>query len=101
MGQRGAQFGAGLEQRAGNQIGQFRGGPGPSLEWSWLGRGLHWKGAGACVPWFSCDISALCVAEAVAPVTAWGLFIGVEGVPEHFATSVPKTLGAKCPSKLL
>lgn len=34
-----------------------------------------------------------CVAEA-ALVTTWGLFIGVEGIPEHFATSLfPRFLG--------
>ena len=66
-----------------------------------LGRGLHWKGAGALAPWFSCDVSALCVAEPVALVTAWGLFIDVEGAPEHVATSVPEIPGAECPSKML
>ena len=53
------------------------------------------------MPWFSFDISALCVAEAGALVTAWGLFIGVEGVPEHFVTSVPKTPGAEFLSGVL
>lgn len=53
------------------------------------------------MPWFSFDISALCVAEAVALVTAWGLFIGMEGVPEHFATFVPKTPGSEFLSGML
>lgn len=53
------------------------------------------------MPWFSFDISALCVAEAVALVTAWGLFIGMEGVLEHFATFVPKTPGAEFLSGML
>ena len=73
MGQRGAQFGAGLEQRAGNQIGH---GSEEDRDPVWrragLGWGLHWKGAEAHAPWFSCDVSALCVAESVALVTAWG-----------------------------
>lgn len=33
------------------------------------------------MPWFSFDISVLCGRRVL--VTAWGLFIGVEGIPEH------------------
>ena len=52
------------------KLGSLEEGRDPVWSGAGLGWGLHWKGAGACVPWFSCDISALCVAEAVAPVTA-------------------------------
>lgn len=54
------------------------------------------------MPWFSFDISALRVAEAVAWVTAWGLFIGMEGIPEHFATSLfQRLLGLGSPWQCL
>ena len=101
MGQSGAQFGVEWSEELETKLGSSEEGQDPVWNGAGLGRGLHWKGAGAHVPWFSCDISALFVAEAVALVTVWGLFIGVEGVLEHFVTSVPKTPGAECPSKML
>lgn len=52
------------------------------------------------MPWFPCDISALCVAEA-ALVTAWKLFIDVEGTPDHFATSVSEIPGTGVPLGML
>lgn len=47
-----------------------------------LAGGFGRRGLGACVHGFSFDISALCMAEVVAWVTAWGLFIGIEGTPD-------------------
>jgi hypothetical protein len=53
------------------------------------------KGAQLCTPWLSFGISTFCVAEVVAWVAAWGLFIVCGGDTDHFATSLvlktPKT----------
>lgn len=45
------------------------------------GGGFCQEGLQCCVPGLSFDISALCMAEAVAWVAAWRLFIGCEGNP--------------------
>lgn len=53
------------------------------------------------MPWFSFDVSALCVEEA-ALVTAGRLFIGVEAIPEPFChLSVPEIPGVRFPLGML
>lgn len=72
----------------------------PVLQGSCARLGASLERAGVCRLRLFLDVSALCAAE-VALVTAWGLFIGVEGVPERFATSVSETSGAEFPLGVL
>lgn len=64
---------------------EFRRGAGPTAAYSWAGLGALLEGGWGMCAWFSFDISALCVAEVVAQVTAWRLFLGIEGTPEHLS----------------
>lgn len=73
---------------------EFGRGAGPPAGYPWPGLGAPLEGGWGMCARSPFDISALCVAEAVAQVTAWGLFLGKEGHQIICHLSLPETSAA-------